>query len=815
MSEAFRLDVSQLYRPCPIDQVGFEISTELAPTSASLGQGRALDAIELGLEMRQDGFNLFVLGPTGSGRSKLTRQLVERRAASDQVPTDLCYVHNFSDPRKPRALRLPAGQGSRLRTHLERAMNDLPMLLSAAFDNQSYRGRREAIEQELSQRHERDMEQIAKDAAARDVAVARLPSGVVLLPMRDGKVLEDAEREALTPEEQQRFEQSAKQVHDQIHEALHRVPMLQREQRERMRALDTSIVQALVAELLSELRRAFAQLPQVLEHLDLVGKDIVERAPEMVRANSQGTHTPQLPLLPDTDHIDGVTRRYRVNLMVDHADTRGAPVVVLDHPTSANLVGKVEHWSQFGVLMSDFNLVKPGALHRANGGYLIIDARRLLMQPVSYDQLKRCLRTREVRIESVAEALDLSAGVSQEPEPVPFAGKVLLIGEPWLYHELCARDPEFQELFKIAADFEPDIERSPENTHAYAQLLASVAKRERLKPFHKAAIARLLEESARTAQDAHRYSMHMRSTFDLLREADHWAAKAGHAEVAQADVERAIAQRELRHAGVRDRVLRHIAQGTLRVESSGSSVGQINGLSVIDLGEASFGFPTRITAQARLGKGEVIDVQREVKLSGPIHSKGVLILSAFVGGRYQVERPLSLRATLVFEQTYGGVEGDSASLAELLALLSAIGNLPARQSVAVTGSVDQHGRVQAVGGLNEKIEGMFAVCTARGLDGSQGVIVPRDNVRHLMLRESVRRAVEAGRFAVWAVAHVDEAMELVFGMPAGERVDGAYPAGTVNASIDSRLAQLHETTMELARASMPGALPDPAPQGPR
>jgi predicted ATP-dependent protease len=424
------------------------------------------------------------------------------------------------------------------------------------------------------------------------------------------------------------------------------------------------------------------------------------------------------------------------------------------------------------------------------------------------------LRTREIKIESVAEALDLSAGVSQEPEPVPFAGKVILIGEPWLYRELCARDPEFEELFKVAADFESDIDRSPQSTKAYAQLLGQVAKREQLKPFHKAAIARLLEEASRRAEDAHRYSMHMRAIFDLLREADHWAASENHSQVLREDVERAIAQRDLRYAGTRERMLRYIEQGTIRVETSGSCVGQLNGLSVIDLGESSFGFPTRITARARLGKGEVVDVQREVKLSGPIHSKGVLILSAFVGGRYQVDRPLSLHATLVFEQTYGGIDGDSASLAELLALLSAVGQLPARQSLAITGSVDQHGNVQAVGGLNEKIEGMFAVCSARGLDGSQGVIIPKDNIRHLMLREPVRKAVENKQFSIWGVDHVDQAMELLFGIPAGERVGGVYPPGTANHLVDTRLSALHETTLELARASMAASTPSPKEPAP-
>jgi predicted ATP-dependent protease len=376
---------------------------------------------------------------------------------------------------------------------------------------------------------------------------------------------------------------------------------------------------------------------------------------------------------------------------------------------------------------------------------------------------------------------------------------VVLIGEPWLYHELCARDPEFGELFKVAADFEPDVQRTPDNTRAYAQLLAAMARREQLRPFTAAAVARLLEEASRTAEDATRYSMHVRHAFDLLREADHWAERAAHAQVERADVDHAIRQRELRHAGIRERLHRTLAEGTIRVETGGERVGQINGLTVIDLGESSFGFPTRITAQARLGSGEIVDVQREVKLSGPVHSKGVLILTSFLGARYQRERPLSLRASLVFEQTYGTIEGDSASLAELLALLSAIAELPVRQSLAITGSVDQHGRVQAVGGLNDKIEGMFTLCQARGLDGSHGVIIPSSNARHLMLRDEVLAAVEQKQFHVWTVDHVDDALPLVFGLPAGELQNGSYPEGSVNQRVDSRLRALHDATMELAR----------------
>jgi lon-related putative ATP-dependent protease len=645
------------------------------------------------------------------------------------------------------------------------------------------------------------MAAIAQSAASRDIAVIRTASGVALAPMSAGKVLEPDAVAQLSDEQRQRLAREAEAIEAQLQEALRRVPQLQREQRERIRKLDHEVTQAVVRELLADVRRAFAELPPALEHLGRVERDIVGKTSQVLRAPSHGEVVPTL--LSDAGSLhEAALRRYRVNLVADHRTSAGAPVVMADHPTSSKLVGKVEHLSQYGVLVTDFNLIKPGALHAANGGYLIIDARRLLMQPVSWEQLKRTLRSGEIRIESVAEALDLSTGMSLEPDPIPFRGKVVLIGEPWLYYRMSALDPEFDELFKVASDFENDIERTPAVCRAYAELLAQVARKERLPPLTAPAVARLLEHASRLAEDSTRLSMQVRSIFDLMREAAHWASEMQHARVEVANVERAIAERERRHGRVRERVQARIADGTLLVETSGTSIGQVNGLSVVQLGEASFGFPTRITAQVRLGKGEVVDIQREAQLGGPIHSKGVLTLSAFLGGRYQMHKPLSLRATLVFEQVYGQVEGDSASLAELLALLSAIGKLPLAQGIAITGSIDQHGRVQAVGGVNDKIEGFFDVCRARGLDGSHGVIIPAANVKHLMLRQDVVSAAASGRFHVWVAADVDQAMEVALGLPAGNRApDGAYPEGGANRRIEEGLDALARAALEVAKAA--------------
>ena len=786
-SASNELTPAQLVNRCDAASLGFELTSELSDEWSALGQERALEAIELGIQIKRPGFNIFVVGPAGSGRRLLAEHVVAQHARNEPVPSDYCYVHNFAHPRLPKALRLQPAQGARLRDHMERLVSDLPVLLSAAFDNQTYRQRREGIEREIEQRHEQEMNAVGQAALTRDVAVVRTPSGVALLPMRNGKMLEPAEREQLSPAESARFEQNAEAVQEELHRALLRVPQLQKEQRDRVRALDQGVVEAVVAELMSAARTAFADSPAVLGHLADVARDVEKESTELLRNIARRDSTTPLPFV-GWDAGDGPLRRYRINLLVDHSGTSGAPVIVLDNPNSSNLVGKVEHLSQFGLLLTDFNLIKAGALHRANGGYLIMDARRLLQQPTAWEQLKRVLSAAEIRIESVAEALDLSQGISQEPEPIPWSGKVILIGEPWLYARLCALDPEVADLFKVQADFEVDVARTPESSRAYAQLLGQLARREQLLPLTAAAAARLIDEAARLAEDSTRLSMQARTSFDVLREADHWAMHDQHTQIGLAEVERALDARMRRQSRVRERLHKTIAEGTIHVELSGAKIGQVNGLAVVQSGGLRFGFPTRITARARFGRGEVIDIEREVELGGPQHSKGVLILSAFLGARYQVDRPLSLHASLVFEQSYGAVDGDSASLAELLALLSAIAELPLRQSVAVTGSVDQHGLVQAVGGLNEKLEGFFDVCRARGQHQDAGVIIPRANIKHLMLRDDIVHAVEAGEFHVWAVDDIDQASEIIFNRATSE------PESGVNARVEGRLAAFYEAS---------------------
>jgi lon-related putative ATP-dependent protease len=564
------------------------------------------------------------------------------------------------------------------------------------------------------------------------------------------------------------------------------VPRWQRERRERLRALDREVAARVAAALLAEARASFADLPAVLDHLEAVEQDILHRARVLAGGDGQeeaaaGPGTPA-PL-----------RRYQVNLVVDHAAATGAPIVRENHPNYQNLCGGVEHVAQMGTLVTDFTLIAGGALHRANGGYLVLDALELLRQPYSWDGLRRALKARRLRVESPGQAAGLISTASLEPEPIPLDVKVILIGDRQLYYLLTRADPDFDDLFKVAADFAEDLDRTPESERAYARLVGTLARYAGLAPFEASAVARVIEQAARSAGDAGRLSLNTGEIVDLLREADFCRQAAGRAAARGEDVEQAIDAREWRADRVRERLREETLRGTLMIDTTGEAVGQVNGLVVVGLGGFAFGHATRITARARLGEGEVVDIEREVELSGPIHAKGVLILAGFLGERYAAERPLSLAASLVFEQSYGGVEGDSASMAELCALLSAIGGLPLAQGIAVTGSVNQRGEAQAVGGVNEKIEGFFDLCAARGLDGRQGVVLPRANERHLMLRREVVEAVAAGMFHVWTVDDVDETMTLLARRPAGARDErGSYPAGSVNAAVEARLTRLAE-----------------------
>jgi len=572
-------------------------------------------------------------------------------------------------------------------------------------------------------------------------------------------------------------------------------PIRIRRLRQQLRELDREVTVFAVGSLIEDLVESYADLPEVVEHLNEMQDDLIENADLFRASRDQEAGLVQL-ITGEGAHShkeSDPTRRYGVNLLVSNAEADGAPVVVEDHPAYVHLIGRIEHRAQLGTLVTDFHLIKPGALHRANHGYLVLDARKVLVEPFAWSALKETLRSGCIRIESLGQAYSLVSTVSLEPEPIPLQLKVVLIGERMLYYLLEALDPEFSQLFKVAADFDDRMPRSAENQRLLAQHLGTVARREGLKPLHRSAVARVIEESARYAGDAERLSAEVRRAADIVREADSFASQQGNDVIAPEDVQRAIDARDRRQSRVRDRMQEEILRGTLLIDTEGVKDGQINGLAVSQVGQHSFGHPTRITARLTVGSGKVIDIEREVELGGPLHSKGVLILSGFLASHYVTDRPLSFSATLVFEQSYGGIEGDSASSAELYALLSALARVPIKQSLAVTGSVNQYGQVQAIGGVNEKIEGFFDICDARGLTGEQGVIIPMSNVKHLMLRRKVVEAVADGKFHVYPVQTIDQGMELLFGMTAGERDErGEFQVDTINHRITQRLIELAE-----------------------
>ncbi len=792
---AREVPVGRLRRLSRLDRLGEVTSSEIEPFAGVLGQPRAEAALALGLGMQAPGYNIFVLGAEGTGRHFLVRHFVTEAAAARPKPSDWCYVFNFDQPNAPRVLELPAGRGIELRQQMFELVESLQAALLGAFQSEEYQTRKEVIEQELRERQEQALAELGEEAKQRSLAVVRTPMGIIFAPVAQGEVLTPDLFEKLSEEEKQRYTSAIEELQEKMQRMMRQAPRWQAERRGKLQELRREVTRFTVEPLIDELKARYPDLPNVCAHLEAVQADIETHVKAFLGVEEGGEGQKS----PPAGESRPATKRYLVNLLVDNQETEGAPVIWEENPTFANLVGRIEHQAQMGNLVTDFTLIRAGALHRANGGFLVLDALRLLRQPYGWDALKRAIETHRLRLESAAEALGLAAPATLAPEPVPLDVKIVLVGDRLLYYLLTRHDLDFHRLFKVAADFEESLPRTEENELLYTRLLAKLIRDEQLRPFAREALERLLEQSARLADDGERLSLHTGEMVDLLREADLLAGPEV-TEVKAAAVDAAVAARVFRCDRVRARWLESVARGTVLVETGGAVPGQVNGLAVVQLGSFAFGHPARITARVRLGEGEVVNIEREVELSGPLHSKGVLILTGFLGDRFARERPLAFSASLVFEQSYGGIDGDSASMAELCALLSAIADVPLRQSVAITGSVDQRGRAQPIGGVNEKIEGFFDVCRLGGLTGEQGVIVPESNLEHLMLRADVVAAVAAGQFRIWAVRDVDDCLETLSGLRAGKRgPKGEFPAGSFNRRVEERLAALAELKAEEAR----------------
>jgi len=796
------LTKEELYRRCDPDQFNFDTTAELAEIGEMVGQERAVEAVLFGIGIRREGFNLFALGPSGTGKHTLVRGFIADQAAREATPSDWCYINNFTQATRPILIEMPPGRGRELQKDIDHLVEELRSVLPAAFETESFRTRRQSIDEEIAERHETAFRALGQEAQEKGVALIHTPTGFVLAPVRNEEVLTPEQFEKLPPEEQQQLTSVIAQLQEKLQAIIRQSPQWRREGHEKIKQLNREVTTFEVDHLIDELREKYKSLPAVVSYLDAIQQDVIDNVDDFIKP-PEPTLAALMGGAPSGDGKGSFAfRRYKVNLLVAHDEKSGAPVVYEDHPTFPNLIGQVEYISHLGAMATDFNLIRAGALHRANGGYLLLDAHKILQQPYAWEGLKRALRAGEIRVESLGQNLGLMNAVSIEPQPIPLSVKVVLIGERMLYYLLCQYDPDFSELFKVAVDFEDEMDRTPENHLLYARTIGSIARKEGLRPLDRAAVARVVEHSSRLAGDSGRLTTNTLRLADLLREADFFANRAERPMIGRTDIQQAIDAQYRRSDRLRTRYLEEICRGTILIDTVGQKVGQINGLSVIVLNQFSFGHPTRITARVRLGRGEVVDIEREVALGGPIHSKGVLILSGFLGARYATDYPLSLSASLVFEQSYGGVEGDSASSAELYTLLSALADVPINQAFAVTGSVNQHGEVQAIGGVNEKIEGFFDLCQTRGLTGEQGVLIPASNVRHLMLRHDVVAAVAAGRFHVHAVSTIDEGIEILTGLPAGSRdANGNFPEGSVNQRVEAHLIALAEKRISLGRSA--------------
>ena len=787
------LPSNALYNRCDPAQFPFDTTDELADLDDFLGQDRAIEAIKFGITIDRHGYNIYALGPSGTGKHTLIDQFVQERAAQQAAPSDWCYVHNFDEPHRPVALQLPAGVGRQLCLDMERLVEDLRNGLTAALESEEHQMRRQVLEAEFRERQEAGLNEIQGQARERGFSLLRTPSGLAFAPLKeDGDVIEPEEFQKLDEDEQKRLRGEVEELQEQLQVILRQVPRWQREAGERLRAIDQEATEVVLSGLLGDLREKYGAQKNVVNYLNAIQEDVSQNAADFVRREQSNNGQGQQGGIPGQNARPNL-RRYQVNILVDASGCEGAPVIYESNPSYLNLVGRVEQMAQFGTLMTDFTLIKPGVLHRANGGYLILDADKVLTQSFAWEGLKRALQFGQIRIESPNQMLNLTSTVTVEPEPIPLDVKVIIIGDRRIYYLLSQADPDFPQLFKVAADFDDEVVRDAENQQLYARLIATIVRKNTLCRFDRSAVCRVIEHSSRLMSDSERLTTRMQEIVDLLEEADHWAVQAGATMVTEEHVTQAIDSRIFRSDRIRERMQEQVLRETFLIDTEGEQVGQINALAVLQMGNFAFGKVSRVTARVRMGNGEVLDIEREVKTGGPSHTKGMLILTSYLSARYAAEHPLSLAASLVFEQSYGGVDGDSASSTELYALLSAITKVPIKQSLAVTGSVNQFGEVQAIGGVNEKVEGFFDLCNERGLTGDQGVLIPIANVKHLMLRDDVVDAVDAGKFHIYPIATIDQGIEVLTGVAAGEPdKDGVYPEGTINRRVIDRVVDLYE-----------------------
>ncbi len=789
------LTADEVRRVVDSGKIGCETTDQTKPLGTIVGQERAVRALRFGLENKEKGFNIYVAGAPGTGRTTAVKSIVEQNAKLVPAPSDWCYINNFKNEYRPRALKVPSGRGDELKKDLEKLVREARTSIPKTFESRDYAESVENISRQYEQKRNDLLEKLGEKAKARGFLVRITATGPVFIPLAGDQPITNEQFQALGEKERQQMLAKREQLEVEMRETLRDLVDRERELREEITKANKQVVLYAIGHLTSDLKKKYKDLPDVTSYLDEVQEDMIENYEQFIEKpqtqKGQQMVPPWLQELP--------FRSYEVNVVTDNSKTKGAPVVIELNPTYTNLFGRIEKEAVFGALTTDFTMIVSGSLHKANGGYLVIHAEELLRNPLSYDSLKRAMKNARIAVEDPMERLGFLAAKSLSPEPIPLDLKVIIIGDPTIYRLLYAYDPDFTELFKVKAEFDITMRRTQENMENYAAFVCSLCQEEDLKHLDATGLAKLIEHSSRLAEDSEKLSTEFAQIADIIREASFYAVKDNSKYIKDMHVRKAIEERFYRSNLIQEKINEYIAANIFLIEAEGSHVGQINGLSVISLGDFSFGRPSRVTATVGLGREGLIDIEREVKMGGPIHSKGVLILGGYLSQRYAQDKPLSLSARLVFEQSYEGVEGDSASSTELYAILSALSDLPIKQNLAVTGSVNQRGEVQAIGGVNEKIEGFFEVCKLKGLNGTQGVMIPESNIRHLMLKEEVTQAIREKKFHIYPVKTIDEGIEILTGVKAGSiTADKNFDPGSVNDRVNKRLKTMAETLSSFA-----------------
>ena len=789
-----KLSVDELYKCCNQDIFKFNTTDDLPLFEETIGQERALRALDFGIGFSNRGFNIFILGESGTGKMTTIRSILSKQAINEPVPSDWCYVYNFKDADAPIAVPLEPGMAVIFQKEMEELINVLKVEIPRVFESKEYEKQKNLILEEFQKKQKDLFSQLEDEAQTKGFSIRKTVSGLLIVPIKKtGEPLKEDEFEALDEKTRKKVEEMGKLLQDRLDDVVRTLRDGEKFVKGILVRLEREAALSAVGHLIDELKNKYHKHERITAYLEDVKEDILAHLDDFKTAEEQ---TPVLPFmkLPKTEPT---FTRYIVNVLVNNKESKGAPCVFESNPTYFNLFGRIEHKIQYGIALTDFSMIKAGSLHRANGGYIVINVLDLLRNIFAYDALKRALRNKELKIEDVWEQYRLISTTTLKPEAIPFNVKIILIGNPYLYYLLYSLDEEYRELFKVKADFDSRMDRTEENIHKYASFVAAKCKEENLLPFDRTGIVKVVEYGSRLAEHQEKLSSKFSEINDVIIESNYWALKAKSKTVTNEYVEKAINEKVYRNNRIEERMREMIAEGTLIVDTSGEKAGQVNGIAVLDLGDYSFGKPSRITAAAYTGKAGVVNIERETKMSGKIHEKAILIITNYLGSRYASRKPISLSASITFEQLYDMVEGDSASCAELYVLLSSIAHVPLKQSIAVTGSMDQNGDVQPIGGVNEKIEGFFELCRLRGLDGSHGVIIPRRNVKHLMVKKDVVDAVKNGRFTIYPIDRAEEGLEILTGMSAGElREDGTYPEGTVNYLVAKRLTEISEALRE-------------------